>query len=479
MTANINLAVGADPPAVSVTTLPTELTFLILSFLSPKDYKKFSSISKTCRNACIPFIFRHIRLFPENIPLWKNNPQICLAVRRVSLYTLQHGRDNVAQLLDFWRVCTNAVGLFPHITGIKLLYLSTSFYLQRKDLSERDSLDVKHLQLDNRIFSAIFSTLSTFPFYYTTLKRIHIEMDRFGAIDEIALLEISDENQYFLDSTDRVMAGAGLDHTPFPRGVEEATLTSREVHFTLPGYNMHSFTSLQYCQDSLSSFSILGTPADPVAQRTRLRDAYIENPVVGPKVPEYTYPNVTTLCVSSSFMVNEYFYELPARFPNVTELRVHDHSARLGLVLTGQLEEVTSMLREFKKLKGVILPWPLKEVDDFDWERPGWDPVPPVPVEEIEAIVTSWLQDLELKYLDKMAFWSWNGTGKDTRCDAVIFTAARSWREEKGSKGLGIKRVNCGTREEMFPILGKGWKPVCWIDYSKQMAREGLVIGAY
>ncbi|KAK6334685.1 hypothetical protein TWF718_010132 [Orbilia javanica] len=466
---------ASGPPAVALTTLPTEITFLVLSFLSPKEYKTFSLASKVCRKNCIPIIFRRVRLFPENTHLWENNPAICAVVRHVSLHALQCRHE--AELMDFWRVCTNAVGLFPHIVGIKLLYPSRSSYLQRKEISDRTSLDNKHLQFDNRVFGAIFSTLSTFPFYYSQLKKLHIETDRFYSMSEQYPLNISAENQEFLNTTNRVMAARGLSSVPFPRGLEEAVLTSRLVCFTPPGYNLHAFTALQYCKDSLKSFSILGTPEDFTklySRGPRPKDAYIKFPILRLDISDYIYPNVTTLCISSSFMTDEFLYELPVRFPGVQELRIHDPSVKLGLRIAEHFEEITSMLRAFKGLKRVILPWPLEETDRLDWESPDWDPVPPVNVEHLETMVRSWLGDRELVELERAAFWLWDTGSKGNYCDAAIFDAKRKWMQDIE---LNIKRVRCGSKEEMFPILGKGWETVCWVDYSIKLARGWLVIG--
>lgn len=466
---------ASSPPAVSLTTLPTELTFHIISFLSPKEYKIFSKTSKSCRKACIPIIFRRIRLFTDNIHLWENNPAICVAARRVSLYALQC-RDE-AELIDYWRICTNAVGLFPNVTGIKLFYPSSSSYLQRKDVGERSSLDNKHLQLDNRIFSAIFSTLSTFPFYHSQLKKLHIETDKFYATSERYPLNISAENQEFLNSTNRVMVAKGLNHIPFPQALEETILTSRLVFFTPPGYNLHSFTALQYCKNSLQSFSILGTPDDFTklySNEPRRKDGYIKHPILRLDISEYIYLNVTTLCISSTFMTEEFFYELPVRFPNVQELRVHDSTVHMGLRITEHPEEITLMLRAFKMLKRVVLPWPLDESGRLDWVSMDWEPISPVGVEEIEKMVRVWLGDEKLGALERIAFWMWDTVAMEEYCEAVVFRVRREWRVDVE---LGIKKVRCSTKEELFSILGEGWEPVCWVDYSKRLARTGLVIG--
>ncbi|KAF3138619.1 hypothetical protein TWF569_008724 [Orbilia oligospora] len=445
---------ASDPPAVSLTTLPTELTFHILSFLSPIEYKAFSSTSKTCRKACIPIIFRRVRLYPENIQLWQNNPAICIAVRRVSFYPLYINSET--ELMDYWRICTNAVGLlFPNITDLKLLYPSSSYYLQQRDVNERDSLDDKLLQLDNRIFSAIFSTLSTFPFYDSQLRKLHIETNRFWSAGEQYPSDISTENQEFLDSTDRVMAAKGLDHIPFPHMLEEAILTAKFIYFTPPGYNLHNFIALQNCMNSLRSFSFLGTPDHSTkrfSRGNRPKDEYIKNPILWLNISDYIYPNVTTLCISSRFLTNEYIYEFPVRFPSLQELRIHDPSA--------------------KGLKRVVVPWPLEDTNDLDWEKPGWDPVPPVAVENIGKTARAWFADESLVALERIAFWMWDVVEKETRCEAVI-----SERRFGVDGGVHVRKVKCTDREELFPILGKGWDPICWVDHSKRLARTGMVIG--
>ncbi|KAF3078591.1 hypothetical protein TWF594_011390 [Orbilia oligospora] len=465
---------ASDPPAVSLTTLPTELTFHILSFLSPIEYKAFSSTSKTCRKACIPIIFRRVRLYPENIQLWQNNPAICIAVRRVSFYPLYINSET--ELMDYWRICTNAVGLlFPNITDLKLLYPSSSYYLQQRDVNERDSLDDKLLQLDNRIFSAIFSTLSTFPFYDSQLRKLHIETNRFWSAGEQYPSDISTENQEFLDSTDRVMAAKGLDHIPFPHMLEEAILTAKFIYFTPPGYNLHNFIALQNCMNSLRSFSFLGTPDHSTkrfSRGNRPKDEYIKNPILWLNISDYIYPNVTTLCISSRFLTNEYIYEFPVRFPSLQELRIHDPSAKVGLMITENFEEVTKMLRAFKGLKRVVVPWPLEDTNDLDWEKPGWDPVPPVAVENIGKTARAWFADESLVALERIAFWMWDVVEKETRCEAVI-----SERRFGVDGGVHVRKVKCTDREELFPILGKGWDPICWVDHSKRLARTGMVIG--
>ncbi|KAK6529849.1 hypothetical protein TWF281_009007 [Arthrobotrys megalospora] len=468
---------SASPIEVSITTLPTELIFLILSFLPPKAYKAFSRISKACRRASIPFVFRQLRLFPDNIHLWQKNPNICVAARRLSLYAL-HSRHE-ADLMDHWRICTNAVGLFPNVTGLKLLYESSSWYLQRRDPGARTSLDNKLLQFDNRLFNAIFSTLSTFPFYHSQLKKLHIEIDKFYSTREEYPLNISAENREFLNSANKVITENGLGGVPFPQGIEEAVLTGRTVFFTPPGYNLSSFTALQHCQDSLKSFTILGTPEDlmyfPNNSLRRPKDAYIKAPILNLDISDSVYPNVTVLCVGGAFTTNDFFYELPARFPRVRELRLHDSSATLGLKITEQLEEVTSMLRAFEELKVAVLPWPLKEVDRDDWDSPDWDPVPPVSIDEIEATVRFWLADSRLGQLNRVAFWSWDNIGSTNYYGDAVILGIRKGR--RGEFEFDTKKIRCYTKEELFPILGKGWEPVCWIDYSKRRPREGLVIG--
>ncbi|KAF3315422.1 hypothetical protein TWF173_003962 [Orbilia oligospora] len=399
---------ASDPPAVSLTTLSTELTFHILSFLSPIEYKAFSSTSKTCRKACVPIVFRRVRLYPENIQLWQNNPAICIAVRRVSFCPLYIKSET--ELMDYWRICTNAVGLlFPNVTDLKLLYPSSSYYLQQRDVDERDSFDDKLLQLDNRIFSAIFSTLSTFPFYESQLRKLHIETDRFWSAGEQYPSDISTENQEFLDSTNRVMAAKGLDHIPFPHMLEEAVLTAKLIFFTPPGYNLHNCVALQNCM---------------------------------------------------------------VRFPSLQELRIHDPSSKVGLMITENFEEVTEMLRAFKGLRRAVIPWPLEDTNDIDWEKPGWDPAPPVPVENIGKTARAWFADQSLMALERIAFWMWDVVEKETRCEAVI-----SERRFGVDGGVHVRKVTCTNREELFPILGKGWDPICWVDHSKRLARTGMVIG--
>ncbi|KAK6354384.1 hypothetical protein TWF730_008792 [Orbilia blumenaviensis] len=471
------------PPALSITTLPTELIFLILSFLPPKDDRKFSLCSKACRETSIPVIFRRIRLFPENIHIWKKNPAICVAARRLSIYVIRC--DSEAELIDHWRICTNAVGLFPNVTGLKLLYPTSSSYLQRRDPGSRTSLDNKILQLDNRIFNAIFSTLSTFPFYYSQLKTLHIESVKFFRTSSRYPLNISVENQEFLNSTNRVTGKSGVPTAPFPPLLEEVILTSRNTSFTPLGYNLNTFTALQHCGKSLKSLTILGLPEDfmkslyPLSPRTK--DAYLKSPILRLDISNYVYPNVINLCLSSVFLVDEYFYEFPARFPRLQELRIHDQSTRLTLRITESLHEITPMLGAFKELKGVILPWPLNIVDRDDWESPDWDPTPPITKEEAEVTARLWFRDERLKKLNKVAFWMWeygaSSSGKMDYCgEAIIFETEGSGRVKEGLK-LKKRALLCNTRESMFPILGKGWKPTCWVDHSIKMAREGLVIG--
>ncbi|KAK6510975.1 hypothetical protein TWF506_010063 [Arthrobotrys conoides] len=464
---------ASGPPSVSLTTLPIELTFHILSFLPSEDYKSFSYVSKACRKASIPLIFRRLRLYPENIYLWANNPAICDAVRRISLHPL-HIKSGI-ELIDYWRICTKAVALFPNITDIKLLYPSSSYYLQQRDIEDRNSLDRKLLQLDNQIFNAIFSTFSTLPFYGSQLRKLHIETNRFWSAGEQYPSNISVENQKFLDSTDRVMAEKGLDHIPFPHRLEEAVLTNKLVYFTPPGYNLHNFIALQNCMDSLKSFSFLGTPEYSTEYHSRPhrpRNAYINSPILWLNISDYIYPNVTTLCISSRFMAQEYIFEFPVRFPRVEELRIHDPSVKLGLKITESVEEVTEMLGAFKGLKRAVLPWPLEETNSLDWDSPGWDPVPPVPAEKLEKTVRAWFADEQLESLERIAFWVWDVGEKETYCEGVI-----SERRPEVDGGMDIRKVKCKDREEMFPILGKGWDPVCWVDHSKRLARTGLVIG--
>ncbi|KAK6542458.1 hypothetical protein TWF694_006412 [Orbilia ellipsospora] len=136
--------------------LPAELSLMILSFTPLEDLKSFSLCSKSCRALCLPVLFRGIGVSHVSIAAFEDGGSLCHLRSSVRYINLTVPKDTpFSHLVYKYKKYTHFLRLFPHLSALRLaLYTSRA---------------TQYL-----LFLAIFSTISTYPFY-TNLKALYLE----------------------------------------------------------------------------------------------------------------------------------------------------------------------------------------------------------------------------------------------------------------------------------------------------------------
>ncbi|KAF3901761.1 hypothetical protein AA313_de0202916 [Arthrobotrys entomopaga] len=136
--------------------LPAELSLMILSFTPLEDLKSFSLCSKSCRELCLPVLFRGIGVSHVSITAFEDGGSLCHLRSSVRYINLTVPKDTpFSHLVYKYKKYTHFLRLFPHLSALRLaLYTSRA---------------TQYL-----LFLAIFSTISTYSFY-TNLKALYLE----------------------------------------------------------------------------------------------------------------------------------------------------------------------------------------------------------------------------------------------------------------------------------------------------------------
>lgn len=139
--------------SVLLFTLPLELVDEIFSYLSERDFRRFSRCSHACRNFIIPLVFNRIEWrTPSKAAAFRDGEivgHLRPAVHHISMHTPGY-LNELLRTIDAFQVYMDVLALFPNIT---------SLWIKLSTIAE----------IEANLIHAIFTKLSTSPL--STLSR--------------------------------------------------------------------------------------------------------------------------------------------------------------------------------------------------------------------------------------------------------------------------------------------------------------------
>ncbi|KAK6340201.1 hypothetical protein TWF730_001967 [Orbilia blumenaviensis] len=216
---------------------PPEILRHILVAIGSEGLKNFSLCSKSCRDLAVEVKVRNIFLTQESLAAFQDggsHANLRHLVRHVTFVGLKCNSYEEFQTLRFQftvisrsRIYTSCLEIFPRVCSLQIEY----------------SIDER---LANNLGIAVFSKLSTLPFWNQTLKSLYIGLDDYhGAVTRYTdggSLQTYRDFYKALPNDDQEFMGATQIHTqdiegveiPYPAGLEEAIIYIPWLPIRLP-----------------------------------------------------------------------------------------------------------------------------------------------------------------------------------------------------------------------------------------------------
>ncbi|KAK6504132.1 hypothetical protein TWF506_002342 [Arthrobotrys conoides] len=377
--------------SVSLFSLPLELVDEILSYVSKRDFRRFSRCSRACRNFIIPLVFNRIEWrTPSKAAAFRDGGivgHLRPAVHHISMHS--PGRPNeLLRAIDAFQVYMDVLRLFPNITS---LWINFSMIAE----------------IEPNMIQVIFTKLSRCPAFHT-LKSLNFTCKRFasfslhdlsGARNQDYFAALPEKYHRYLGR--QIKSEHNVAPPPGPPGLTELIVVTNQFSLT-PSRRAEPHMSFlhQSCAKTLTRLRIRSdavlVAADPKA------DVSEHN---------FDWQGLKQLQLEFGHTDPIVLPEIRDRFPGIEDLVIMKLGAWYGvnqLQPDGEATVALEMMlcdafKGMKNLRRVRLPWPTDNSGgDMFHSRHH------VQCEGLEKAVISWITGGAEK-LEKVVF------AKDTR----------------------------------------------------------------
>ncbi|KAF3158576.1 hypothetical protein EYR41_008438 [Orbilia oligospora] len=332
--------------SVALFSLPRELVDEILSYVSKRDFRRFSRCSRACRDFIIPLVFNRIEWRTPSRATAFRDGGIVGHLRPVVHHISMHipGRSNeLLRNIDAFMVYMDVLALFPNIT---------SLWMNLSTIAE----------LEPNLIQVIFTKLSTSPAFHT-LKSLNFTCKRFASFSLHDLAGARNQDyyaalpeKYYEYLGPQIRSGHNVDPPPGPPGLTELIVVTNQFLLT-PTRRAEPHMSFlhQSCAKTLT--------------RLRIRsDAMFVAPDPKFDVSEHNFDwqGLKQLQLELGHTDLLILPEIRDRFRNIEDLVILKHGAWYGANQWLPDGEVTvpretmlcNAFQGMKNLKRLRLPWP-------------------------------------------------------------------------------------------------------------------------
>ncbi|KAK6338187.1 hypothetical protein TWF730_002262 [Orbilia blumenaviensis] len=423
--------------SLSLLSLPRELVDEILSYVSKRDFKRFSRCSRVCRGFIIPLVFSRIdwrtpyraEAFRDGGTVGHLRP----VVYHISMY--MPGRPNeLLRNIAAFEIYMDVLTLFPNVK---------SLWINLTTISD----------LETNLIHAIFNKLSAAPAFHT-LKSLNLTCKRYpqlslhdlsGARKQDFYAALPEKYQEYLGP--KIGMDDDVDPPPGPPGLRELVVVT----------NQFSLTPSRRAEPNVS---FLHSSCMKTLTKLRIRSDILGAPMAHKDWEQkhwFSWDGLKQVHLELNQADFSVLSEISGKFPDVEDLVITKNGAWFGLGgASGSNENILyNALQGMKKLKRVRVPQPNDLFPNQIGENHGFGYT-----EYLKDVVNQWIQR-GADMLEKVIF------AKDGRSTVM---QGKSWdkmvqfdilRDKRALQGEPKWKLNVQTWDMIgFYVQGVGQRSI-------------------